>query len=60
MVFELPSLDHVDVTDVEEAAEASVEGARLLPMNHYKVDLTKAIITRALMSIIENRKRRLL
>ena len=34
-----------------QAAEASVEGARPLPMNRYKVDLVKAIVRRALTSI---------
>jgi len=33
------------------AAEASVNGATPLPMNHYKVDLTKALVKRALTSI---------
>lgn len=45
---------------ISDAAEASIEGARPLPQNHYKVDLTKAIVKRALTSIIENKKRRLL
>ena len=33
------------------AAEASVEGATPLPMNRYKVDLTKALVRRALASV---------
>jgi len=33
----------------QEAAEASVKGARPLPMNGYKVDLTKTLVRRALM-----------
>ena len=33
---------------ISEAAEASVEGARPLPMNQYKLDLTKALVRRAL------------
>jgi len=45
---------------ISDTAEASVEGARPLPQNHYKVDLTKAIVKRTLMSIIENKKGRLL
>jgi len=36
---------------VTHAAESSVDGARPLPMNHYKVDLTKALVKRALTSI---------
>jgi xanthine dehydrogenase YagS FAD-binding subunit len=35
-----------------EAAEASVGGARPLPMNGYKVDLTKTLVKRALMSMV--------
>jgi xanthine dehydrogenase YagS FAD-binding subunit len=37
---------------VSKAAEVSVEGAHPLPMNGYKVDLTKALIKRCLMSIV--------
>ena len=36
---------------ISGAAEASIEGARPLPMNGYKVDLIKALVKRALMSI---------
>jgi len=36
---------------ISQAAEASVEGAHPLPMNSYKVDLTKALVKRCLMSI---------
>jgi xanthine dehydrogenase YagS FAD-binding subunit len=36
---------------ISQAAEASVEGAKPLPMNGYKVDLTKAMVRRALTSI---------
>jgi xanthine dehydrogenase YagS FAD-binding subunit len=36
---------------ISEASEASIEGARPLPMNHYKVNLTKALVGRALTSI---------
>ena len=35
------------------AAGAALEEARPLPMNQYKVDLTKAIVKRALTSIME-------
>jgi CO/xanthine dehydrogenase FAD-binding subunit len=33
-----------------EAAEAAVEGARPLSRNRYKLDVTKALVERALMS----------
>jgi len=36
---------------ISEAAEASLQEARPLPMNGYKVDLTKALVRRALTSI---------
>jgi len=36
---------------VTQAAEASVEGARPLPMNCYKIDLTKVLVRRVLKSI---------
>jgi xanthine dehydrogenase YagS FAD-binding subunit len=36
---------------ISEAAEASVKGARPLPMNGYKVDLTKTLVRRALTMI---------
>lgn len=36
---------------IAEAAEASLEGAKPLPMNRYKGDLTKALVRRALMMI---------
>jgi xanthine dehydrogenase YagS FAD-binding subunit len=36
---------------MSKASEASVEGARALPMNRYKVDLTKVSVRRALQSI---------
>ena len=38
-------------TLISQAAEASVEGARPLPMNGYKVDLTRALVRRALTSV---------
>jgi xanthine dehydrogenase YagS FAD-binding subunit len=41
---------------VSDAAEAAVAEARPLPMNRYKVDLTKTIVRRALMSIIETNR----
>ena len=37
---------------ISEAAEASVEGAKPLPMNRFKVDLAKALVKRALASIL--------
>ena len=39
---------------ISDAAGAALEGARPLPMNQYKVDLTKAIVKRALTSIMES------
>lgn len=36
---------------ISKAAETSMEKARPLPMNHYKVDLAKTLVKRALMSI---------
>jgi xanthine dehydrogenase YagS FAD-binding subunit len=36
---------------VSKAVEASVEDAHPLPMNGYKVDLTKALVKRCLMSL---------
>lgn len=36
---------------ISQAAEASLEKARPLPMNHYKVDLTTALVRRALISM---------
>jgi xanthine dehydrogenase YagS FAD-binding subunit len=36
---------------ISRTAEASVEGARPLPMNRYKIDLTKALVERVLTSI---------
>jgi len=40
---------------ISQAAEASVEGAKPLPMNGYKVDLTKAMVRRVLTSIRSSR-----
>ena len=36
---------------ISQAAEASVEEARPLPMNRYKIDLTRALVRRVLTSI---------
>lgn len=36
---------------ISQVAEASVEGARPLPMNRYKIALTRALVRRALTSI---------
>jgi xanthine dehydrogenase YagS FAD-binding subunit len=38
---------------ISQAAGASVEEAKPLPMNGYKVDLTKALVKRALASILD-------
>ena len=38
---------------IADAAEAALKGSRPLPMNHFKVDLTKALVRDALRSIIE-------
>jgi xanthine dehydrogenase YagS FAD-binding subunit len=40
---------------ISEAAEASVKGARPLPMNGYKADLTKTLVRRALTMIRQER-----
>jgi len=37
---------------ISQVAEASVEGAKPLPMNGYKVELTKALVKRALGSML--------
>ena len=37
---------------IADAAEAAVTEARPLPMNHYKVDLTKTMVKRALTSMV--------
>ena len=37
---------------ISQAAEASVEGAKPLPMNGYKVELTKTLVRRALTSML--------
>jgi xanthine dehydrogenase YagS FAD-binding subunit len=41
---------------ISDAAAAAIAGARPLPMNHFKVDLAKAIVKRALMSIVNSNK----
>lgn len=38
---------------ISQAAEAAMRGAKPLPMNRYKVDLTKALVRRVLTSIRE-------
>jgi xanthine dehydrogenase YagS FAD-binding subunit len=42
----------LDERIISQAAGASVEGAKPLPMNGYKVELTKALVKRALTSIL--------
>jgi len=42
----------VDEGLISQAAGASVEGAKPLPMNRYKVDLTKVLVRRALTSML--------
>ncbi len=39
---------------ISQAAEVSVEGAKPLSMNGYKVDLTKALVRRALTSMMNH------
>ena len=39
---------------IADAVEASIKGARPLPMNGYKVDLTKALVRRALASVAKD------
>jgi xanthine dehydrogenase YagS FAD-binding subunit len=39
---------------ISQAAEVSVEGAKPLSMNGYKVDLTKALVRRALTSMVNH------
>jgi xanthine dehydrogenase YagS FAD-binding subunit len=41
---------------ISDAAETSVKEARPLPMNGYKVDLTKTLVRRALISIVRYTK----
>jgi xanthine dehydrogenase YagS FAD-binding subunit len=43
----------LDESLISEAAEASVKEARPLPMNGYKVDLTKTLVRRALASALQ-------
>jgi len=51
MAEDIVKRKRLDERLILRAAEASVEGAHPLPMNHYKVDLTKALVRRALTSI---------
>jgi len=44
----------LDEKIISQAAGASVEGAKPLSMNGYKVDLTKALVRRALTSILNH------
>jgi CO/xanthine dehydrogenase FAD-binding subunit len=37
---------------VREAAEAALHGARPLALNGYKIDLTKALVARALAAVM--------
>jgi CO/xanthine dehydrogenase FAD-binding subunit len=37
---------------VREAAEAALDRARPLTQNGYKIDLTKALVARALMALV--------
>ena len=41
----------LDDRAISEAAEAAMKEARPLPMNHYKVDLTKALVKQALTEL---------
>jgi xanthine dehydrogenase YagS FAD-binding subunit len=41
---------------ISQAAEATVEGAHPLPMNRYKIVLTKALVRRVLTSIWHQQK----
>ena len=43
----------LDGTLIAKAADAALEGAKPLPMNRYKIDLTKALVRRALTSLSE-------
>jgi len=42
---------------IAQAAELAAEGAHPLPMNHYKIDLTKALVKRALTQVREHAAR---
>jgi xanthine dehydrogenase YagS FAD-binding subunit len=44
----------LDENLISQIAEVSVEGAKPLSMNRYKVDLTKALVRRALTSILNH------
>lgn len=43
----------LDAALIEEAAEAAIAGAKPLPMNRYKVDLTRSLVRRALLGIYQ-------
>ena len=47
----------LDESLISRVVEASVEGAKPLPMNGYKVDLTKTLVKRALASILNDTAR---
>jgi len=51
MAEELIKGKKLDKSLISKAAEASVEGAKPLPMNGYKIDLTKTLVKRALTSL---------
>jgi len=52
MAEEMINGKRLDESLISQAAGASVEGAKPLPMNGYKVDLTKTLVKRALASIL--------
>jgi xanthine dehydrogenase YagS FAD-binding subunit len=54
MAEELIKRKKLDESLISKAAEASIEGAKPLPMNGYKVDLTKALVRSALASILNH------
>ena len=45
---------NLDESLISQAAEVSVKGTKPLPMNRYKVDLTRALVKRALASILNH------
>lgn len=49
--------ENLNVKNIPQAAEASVKGARALSMNGYNVDLTKALVRCALMSVWQKSKK---
>ena len=50
-IGEMTRNKRIDARLISRIAKASVEGARPLPMNGYKIDLAEAIVKRALRSI---------